>query len=1073
MKPNKEQLDVINSKSKNILVSASAGSGKTTVMMERVINLVDETAIPLKNFVIVTFTKDAANDMKKKLREKLVEKLSNNEVKNEQFLRQELFNVASANISTLHSFCQNIIKSYFEKASVSPSFNVIDEIEASALRNECMNNVFNTYYENKDTTFLSLLSALDNRARDESLINIILDLYSFVRTQEKPIVEVINNYLEEYDNTKNSEGFLIEYFNKTRNILLDDLKMFEGIFNDKKIDLLISEIKNSLQAKQSLDDYSRDLDNSLSTNSIKNVKAEGQNDLLRTFKEVYWDSYKKYKKEVLGTINKSVATFRKEAKESKGLLSKIFEILQAFDLEYSKKKQDLQVLDFNDLERKMLDVLQDETALNIINDTFKYIFVDEYQDINYLQENILARLAENNNLLMVGDAKQSIYGFRQCKPEIFLNKRAKFIDSMETDNQAIELNQNYRSKKDILDFVNAVFKNLMKEDFSGINYQNDAMLKPGLSSQEEKEDKPVEIDLIKKESKQNSEEFNIALIEKHINEIIGKKFFDIKQGIEREYEPNDICILARKNQHLKNIYLYFLKKGINLDIKYDENVDDTPEVSVLHSLVKTISNPKDDINFIATIRNIYGVNDSELLELSRNDGKTFYDKALKSKDKRIKEIIDDLKNTRFLAQSVETSDILYSTCLKNGYFNRVLQMNDGTTKKEKVESYILSLKGKQIVSNIFRFAESVDDNNVSISIQGSGNGIKLRTIHACKGLEYPVVILSNAGGQFRGKRSSQIIFDRDIGVGYNFYNHINKTYCNTIVKKAIIKKIDSQEKEEELRLLYVALTRARNKLIIIGEDSDDNHGLTYPLRNASDYMPWIKLAADKAKIYSYKVEESEKEEREEHQGKVDEDLKEKLLKQLSFKYKYLSDTTKSRKTSVVSFNKHNIEDLDYVDYSFRDKEKDDKEENKAERGTAYHKFLEHVDFNQDVELQLNQMKNNNVFTDEESKYLDKEKLGRLVKLDIFRDIGKSFYREHPFMMLRDDQIIQGIIDMFYIKDDKAYIIDYKYSSLDDKQLKETYSPQLNIYKEAIESLLNKKVEKMMLLNLNTETVIEL
>lgn len=679
----KNQLQAINKKGKNILVAAAAGSGKTTVLVERIINKIINEKIDIDKLLIVTFTNAAASEMRQRILEALYTKIDENPQNRD--LQRQIVLLNKANISTIHSFCLEVIKNYFYEIGVSSSFRIGDSLELELLKQETLEEVFEKLYEEQSEEFIKLLNTYSDYRDDEPLKELILKIYNYSQSMPFP-AEWINENVEKFnlkdkldlDFSKTLWGeVLIEYFRDELISCINELKKIaESIRNETDLDkcylILLEDIKN---LEDILNSKSWDgICVSLSRLEFASWPRKTKNDseLKEKCKEIR-DSVKGRIKDLKEKIFISLS---KEANEDLIEVHSLLKILEKIILEFSDKyqenKKEKNIIDFNDIEHFALKILvrKDEEGAYVPTDIAKMykekfieIAIDEYQDSNLVQEYILNTISNNNNIFMVGDVKQSIYKFRQARPELFLEKYDKYVlaedkDDICEEDTKIQLFQNFRSRKNILDITNIIFNNIMSKKLGDIEYDEKEFLNCGA-----KYDKPaenmniagkVELDIIdlSEETEENvgvaafgdpeqnetdrqileKTEIEAKFVANRIKKLINSNYyiFDKKQGY-RKVTYKDIVILLRTTANTASIYERELNK-LELPVFSDSssNYFETEEIQVILAVLKIIDNPNSDIPLVTVLRSeIGGFTDNELVEIRLASKNTTYYQALR------------------------------------------------------------------------------------------------------------------------------------------------------------------------------------------------------------------------------------------------------------------------------------------------------------------------------------------------------------------------------------------------------------------------------------------------------------
>lgn len=1226
----REQQKIIEINNKNLLISASAGSGKTTIMIEKICNLCISEKVDIDKFVILTFTNMAANQMKNKLINQFLSlkfKLKNTDL---DFINRQINRIHNANISTIHSFCQKKLKQYSHIVNLNNNYKLLDLKKDEILKNKALELTLNKFYEEFNNLnaedriiYINFMRIFSSYKNDSQLKKIIKDLYKKILIKgdyikecslfdikkndsyyENIINEICNifynniidkkNILEEFDKEnyfryKDKFGDKdCEKYNKNRNDLLEKLNYFKLhlekiLFNeldlsDKKI------IYNKIvEYKIEFINFSR---------ASKNDSAE--------FKEFYHEKFKEVFKDIKEMIleyknNYFIEKFEDfiEKLEKMNVYLKILKDLMIdYNLNYNDLKNKENGINFDDLELKFLQVLNNEEILAEIKSDIKYLFVDEYQDISYIQEQILCKLQGNNNLFQVGDAKQSIYGFRNADVSIFIDKYEKYINYKDIDNFidgndiVIDLNYNFRSRNQILQAVNSIFSKLMTKEFGKIDYKKTSELKQTgdlivensfIGNQnlfdENKNilNKPkiVIINQNNEESKYLEEEFDenkinnenkkednalINYIVQRIKELTSKNVQYIKKMYidgfeesqyvicEEKIDFKDIVILSRKNKNFKLIQEQLLKYGIYSNIDSEQQYFEILEIMDILNFLKIIDNPLNDIELLSVMKSYFGkFTDDEIYEIKKSSDKSvkFYFLMLEyAENSLIENNVLKNKILKFNEKLIEYKYSNYSLKLliekilddfKYDLF--ILGQDNAEVKLQNIEvlkSNAIEFE-KNNNSNIFYFLEYI--NNLKYyNLDYSGkvnptndNVVRMMTIHASKGLEFKYVFLIDTESKinFDDFRKSKILVDDDYGYIIKKYYDFSKNYESEFLLSKLIKcRIESKILEEEMRLLYVAMTRAKLQLeIIVNEKSYKN------LNNnvqAQDIYYWINKYADNNnfeinKLSSNEVHTNILNYNNSENGKILFEYKsnlKKLLNNIISKHDKI-EQKKEIKNNIIP-TKININQLkkileketmkieeEYIinndlsdinvkveKYCIDDFIKENKENAAIKKGNYYHYLLEfivkyfyknkvdllNVDLNSIVRLAISK----NIIGSDVYDYIEINLLENFVKSDLFSDImnAKYIFTEKAFLYNYEYvkgkyTIIQGIIDLLYIdENDDIIIIDYKSDKLTEIELKNKYKLQLNIYKNAIEEIHKKNVKTLAIYSVHNSNLIK-
>lgn len=1173
----KNQLQAINKKGKSILVAAAAGSGKTTVLVERIINKIINEKVDIDKLLIVTFTNAAASEMRQRILEALYTKIDENPENRD--LQRQIVLLNKANISTIHSFCLEVIKNYFYEIGVSSSFRIGDSLELELLKQETLEEVFEQLYEEQSEEFIKLLNTYSTYRDDEPLKELILKIYNYSQSMPFP-AEWINENVEKF-NLKDkldldfSETLwgevLIEYFQDELISCINELKKIaEKTRNETDLDkcylILLEDIKNleDILNNKSWDDICVSL-NELEFASWPR-KTKNDTELKAQCKEIR-DSVKGRIKDLKEKIFISLS---KEANEDLFEVYSLLKILEKIILEFSDKyqenKKEKNIIDFNDIEHFALKILvrKDEDGdyvptdiAKIYKEKFVEIAIDEYQDSNLVQEYILNTISNNNNIFMVGDVKQSIYKFRQARPELFLEKYDKYVlaedkNDICTENTKIQLFQNFRSRRNILDITNIIFNNIMSKKLGDIDYDEKEFLNCGAKYEETAENMDVagkvELDIIDlteenvgvdayiDPEEQNETdrqvlektEIEAKFVANRIKKLINSNYyiFDKKQGY-RKVTYKDIVILLRTTANTAPVYERELNK-LELPVFSDSssNYFETEEIQVILAVLKIIDNPNSDIPLVTVLRSeIGGFTDNELVEIRLASKNTTYYQALreiedskeasKLKDKVIS-FLEMLETWKRKQEYLGLDELIWYIYESTNYYDIVNSRQNGEMKTanlkllfEKAKDYEkASFKGLyNFINYIDKISKSSGDAGAAKLIGENDNVIRIMSIHKSKGLEFPVVFLCGTGKNFNTMDLKQnVLLHQDMGFGPKFIDYERKIKYDTLAKEAIKVKSQNEMLSEEMRLLYVALTRAKEKLIITGCDKDiqksilqksnvakENNKLDIvSIRKSKSYLDWLELVylnnnlndLLEVNLHNKNIEEenetSEEEDKEDiWNRKIEESKIEKINSLLNWKYKYLDSTKIEGKASVTNIAKGKKKELSEITKKPKFLN-DEIKLGRAEIGTLVHLVMQKLDFSKEysqkeIKELIQGLIAKDIITENEAKYIDTNKIIEFTKSDLYKDVqnAKEVHKEKPFYIYLSSKeiyknetdeniLVQGIIDLYYInKEDKLILVDYKtdyVANNNEQELIDKYKGQLEIYKRALEQALNRKVE---------------
>ncbi len=1196
----KEQVEAINEKNSNILVAAAAGSGKTAVLVERIINKIINEKIDIDRILLVTFTNAAAAEMRERILSALYKKID--EEPENKDLQRQITLLSRASICTIHSFCLEVIKNNFYELDISPNFRIGEETELEIIKNDCLEELFENKYENEDKDFLKLIEYYTGYRNDEDLKQLILTIYRYI--QSSPYPEIwIEEKIKEFDlKEKLNEDFsntiwgkiIIKNIQKQleSNIItltsvkneLKKLPEFEKFYNTICNDIIEYE---RLQKIEEWDKLSENISNFKLGNWSKNSKVDLDiKERSKKIRDDAKDSINKYKNGIM-QYNSKMAN--EEIYAMYEILNSLKNLILEFSQKFSEEKKKRNLIDFNDIEHFALKILENEEIAKKYKDKFIEIAIDEYQDSNLIQEKILTTISNGKNIFMVGDVKQSIYKFRQARPDLFMEKYENydFVNDFneKSKGKKIQLFKNFRSMSNILDITNLIFNNIMSKELGEIeyteeeylniceNYEKISLEKPTKSELniinlgeeiiEEKEYKEDNDDEDDEETEEVEEPIENTVLEarlvvKKIKELMKSnyKVYDKEVGY-RNLKYKDIVILLRSTSVQAQIYEKELTKE-NIPVFTDTNNQflDTIEIQTIMSLLKIIDNPIQDIPLVTVLRSIIGgFTDNELIEIRINNYNiSFYEAMIKYKtqenaDKKIIEKIDNLFNMldkfRKEKEYLPLNELIWKIYIDTGFYNYVTLMPNGLIRQanlkllfEKAKKYeSASFKGLYNFINFINKMKTRNEDFGSAKLIGENEDVvRIMSIHKSKGLEFPICFLCSTGKQFNFQDLREnILLHQNIGFGPKYIDVERKIENNTLAKEAIKIKMKEETLAEEMRILYVALTRAKEKLIITGisknlEEETKNKQNLLKLYSTKDnskinpnivskcksYLEWINLVylnnkdkiSDILELNTYNKQELIDTSKE---GIEAEDFIKKLesvnienkntekinsLLQWQYKYKDLSKIeTKSSVTKIKQMQNGEEETFENELSTPKFLSEEIRITN-AQIGTLIHLCFKNLDFNleyseEKIKELVNSLYEKEIITKQEMESIDINQILKFTKSNLWNELknAKKVYKELPFYInipvnelysdipkTEDKILVQGIIDLYFIdENDNVVLVDYKTDFIKQGQeniLVERYKKQLDLYKNALEHALNKKVDKVLIYSVCLNKVIE-
>lgn len=1007
-----EQLHAINDEGTNIIVSAGAGSGKTAVLTERVITKIKK-GVPVNKLLILTFTKAAANEMKERIR---------SAIKNEGIWEQ-LDLLDAAYITTFDSFALSVVKKYHYLINVSKNVNIGDDNIFRIEKDRILDEIFERLYAENNSEFMKLINDFcvkdDNEIR-EYILNIRSKLDMKVDSEE-----YLKQYLSNYYNKENIENFVIVYMNILQNkiSLLKELLVDISYYVDADYYQKLEETLAPLLDSKTYTDIKSNLNSKLpqlprgSDEEVK-IKKDNINNLIKVLKEL--------------TIYESPDQIESSINMTKDYAKIIVDILLEFDAKIKDFKFENDIYEFNDIAILAIKILQDNVNVREeLKNYFNEILIDEYQDTSDIQETFI-NLISNNNVYMVGDIKQSIYRFRNANPYIFKNKYDSYAKNI--CGKKIDLNKNFRSRSEVIDNINLLFSYLMGDNIGGANYKESHEMIFGNTAYLENGNCNMNIltyDELEKFSKNEVEAFIIA---DDIKNKINSNYlvFDKQQGILRSATYGDFVILMDRATDFELYKKIFEYLNIPLQIYKDEilnNEIDTIVLSNLLYLIKLIKEKTFDNSFRYYFTSIarsflFRLSDQEIFEINR-DG-TYYEQHIFLKCKSVADSLDYLNPTQ-LVETVINEFKFYENIIKIGDISAAIKRLDYILKL----SYELMDFGYNAYDFI-NYLNKINGDNYEIKYSGRPENIdavKIMTIHKSKGLEYPICYFSGLYKKFNiSDLKERILFDNDLGIILPYFNEgMNDSIVKTILKESFIK----EEISEKIRLFYVALTRSREKIILVLPNCEDNIIVEKELSD-NEKLKYRSLA-DMINSANYVLDQFKK--------NVDLDtlgitkdynfIDNKTLVSNDSDYKRISVTEVQLTSGTVESSR----------FSKAETKLFTKEEYKnIQLGLELHKILENIDFhNPDYSL----------ISNDYHKTIVKKFFSHI---DINSDT--KVYQEYEFMYYNDNEKHHGIIDLMLESSDHIKIVDYKLKNVSD----EAYEKQLNGYKNYIESVTDKPVE---------------
>lgn len=1126
----KEQLAAITESGQNILVSASAGSGKTTVLIERIVNKIKKQNVNVDELLIVTFTEASANEMKQRLRIKLSKEILLDP--SNHHLRKQLMLLANANISTFHSFCNSVIQKFFYLINLDSKYKIAEEIELFLIAEEVLEELFIDLYEEKDPDFLMLVDRFTSTRSDDELKNLIFDLFKKVRNipnKEEFLQDVISHY--DQVNALNDFHYINDFYENVSNRIKKVKTWFQTAYDlacthGHPYDILYQEdisiigvIEQFVEKHEfnALHSYLKDLTLShfprkkndcdpLIKDTIKNCRDQGKAELTK-LKENYF-SFKEDSQ-------------LKFIKENKKIMEALFKLMALVEVNFSKAKRDKGIVDFSDLEEFTLRIFKqnqgNNDATHYYRHLFKEILVDEYQDTNSMQETIIQAISNGQNVFTVGDVKQSIYRFRNAEPEIFQQKYKAYGKADEQKGKLINLNANFRSREDVLDFINYIFSQIMNEEVGEILYDDLASLKFGQKQYPKLDESLIHLAIIDRTQvlEEQEEEIEKLKMEAHyvakqIRKLFDEKtmIFDPDQKEMRLITYKDIVILSRSVKNEQPMFNDVFKEyNIPLLATDLAGYFNSIEVLIITSLLEVIDNPLQDIPLVAVLRSpLFEVNEQELIQIKVNHQKSkdyFFDQVKSyisnGPDDQLKNklytFMTQLNRWRELVRNTPLSEVLFDIYHQTNYYDYVKGQYGGRQRQANLDLlFERSKQFEELSSNsLFKFVRLIQflkdhdkDLEQARTVSDNEDLVRFMSIHKSKGLEFPIVFIINLSKKYNtSDEKDRLLFDKDLGIATSYFDFDNRVSYDTFYQTIIKDKLRKQLLAEEMRLLYVALTRAKERLYLVATvkeyekllakylelSSYSDLLLPASVRQVDNYLELILMALirhpefkqmyqlsssfvspyQNPKLsfevvtemdFNASITENEKSYEMDYTNYTDE-----FKRRLEFSYTDSEKTSHFAKISISDIKRmnggtsqysYNESISHYNQPSFINKQ------TATSRGTTYHRLMQHINFKKEYNKELiqdllNRLVIEEILTQDEALCVDVNQIVSLLSHDITKSFqnAKDIRQELPFTTLVDAKsvypnyqgddyvLVQGVMDLLVIFDHQVYLIDFK------------------------------------------------
>ncbi len=1144
-----QQKMAVENRGGKLLVSAAAGSGKTKVLVDRLLLYIMDPASPcnIDDFLIITYTKAAAAELRGKIAAKLSEHLA--EQPENRHLQRQMQRLYLAKISTVHSFCTDLLREYAYELDLPGDFRVADENECRQLREQAMEETLENAYTNglNDPDFRAFVDTQGLGRTDRLVPEIVMKVYDSARCHLDPeawldhcvqsadltqvedaaqtvwgkyLVEDLKEYLAMQMNAMESAVSLARSepgLEKVEVLLEQALKFLQFLAEARTWDEVVDRRKINYGTMR----FPKKTDEDLKA-QIQAIRNGCKEDLEKRLK-VFCD----HSEQVLSDLGQTSAAVR-------GLVS----LARDFGERYQSLKRRRRVLDFSDLEHSSLDLLVGKRRsgptriAREVGQRFREVLVDEYQDSNAVQDAIFSALTEESqNCFMVGDVKQSIYQFRLADPGIFLEKYHTYADAEEAEpgvGRKVLLSRNFRSGGAILEGCNDVFRRCMTEKVGGLDYGDAEALREGVPHEPLGE---PEVELHVLTTREDSYAQEAAYVADRIVALLdGKHLVRGKEGL-RPIEPEDIVILLRSPGSVGQEYQDALSaRGIRSAFGSGRDLLQTGEISLLRSLLQIISNPRQDIPLLAVLASpVFGFTADDLARIrSGNKHCDFYDALLLDETEQSKNFAATLEQLRELSRTATLAQLLEHIFCLTKLDSIYAAMDSGVERTANLrEFYRIAMdfeaSARRDLSQFLEHLELLEEKGLTMGEAASGGAVSIMSIHKSKGLEYPVVFLSALSRSFnRENLRAPVLCDGELGLGLSAVDHTTRTRYPTIAKRAIVARASRESLSEEMRVLYVAMTRARDRLIMTYAAKTPEKELAQIARclepggaellagEVSCPGEWVLMEAmcrteggalfqlagaqpdcTRTSKYPWRIEtveaaepvEGAVQEETAPQRKLPGGMKEKLEAHLSFRYGHIAATQTPSKQTATQLkgqekDQEAAESAKPAPMSRTWRTMEPRRRSGKEYGTAIHALMQYLRFDkcgtaEGLEAEICRIVERGLLKPEQAETADREGILAFFQTELGRKMTEGeVLREFKFSILDDaakygeglegEQILlQGVVDCALVEGDGITIVDFKTDYVTEETVETVcsrYRNQVRIYAEAMERIYEKPIK---------------
>ena len=1118
------QREAITARGGSVLVSAGAGSGKTRVLTERLMEYIDPRLTDtepeeINRFLVITFTRAAADELRGRISEAITKRLRQNPMN--PHLRRQLLLCRTAQIGTIHSFCAKLLRENASQLGISQSFRILEEERSEHLRNLALEHVMETSYEEADENFLKLVDRVGAGKDDSRLCELLLTLHAALQSHARPDrwiesqIELLDHLPEDVADTEWGKELLsdvqdsVSFHRQNMEFALEEMESSDRICGAYKSSF--SQTCDALATLEKMLQISWDKSRNcfpIPFPRISGIKNNPNPELAERLKQIR-SSCKKAMEKAGTVFSAASAELMKELKDCAPEMKTLLQLTLNLEAEFREQKRRINALDFSDLEHYSVMLLTDdngnptETAKEL-SVHYLEIMVDEYQDVSRVQDQIFHALSRNGkNLFFVGDLKQSIYRFRLADPGIFTEKSRQYADG-ENDrgDRLIRLQENFRSREAVLDAVNSVFLRCMSEKLGDLHYDEKDCLIPGRKDTAAPE-KPELLLIPRGETDYADEGLEARRVAEEIHRLMQKRITVRDESGERPLRYEDIAILLRSANSLGGIWRReLIAGGIPVAAGSGDDFFGSLEISTVYSMLALLDNPHRDVPLLTVLSSpCFGFTHDQLSMIrAARPNDDFFSALCASEERKAAEFLEKLNSLRdavpdldqvALVERVIDDLDLYAICsaMADGE-QRIQHLMDLTAMAEA-----FAASGEKGLHRFVRWLQNMEKKGrVPESCSSGGNTVKIMSIHKSKGLEFPVVFYAGLGRSFnRSDIRSPVLVHPHLGLGPRWSD--GKTEYPTVARRAIDRRLTREMLSEEMRLAYVAMTRAKDLLIMTaciknaedlvadaGELADYQKIPAELMSGAACPLQWIMPAAVNSDAIELRICDFTEIKKEETVEKTTKNLSpgsvldQKLRENLNYVYPWIESETLPSKLTATGIKRTADPDADLLIKRERPLSFTIPDTLSPERkGTAVHTVMEQIAFEKtgspdEIKEEIRRLLESEYLSGEEAESIDAGIIWRFFASPLGERVrtAKQSWREFRFSLLeevselfpeasvKDQILLQGIVDCFFMEKNALVLVDYKtdhvFAGNEIRQRAEQYRIQLETYAKALEKI---------------------